>query len=120
MSLAIIRSMEFQATHYSNWHDTALPGLTREQKYWLLRPGALTAGLRQIGRVKLTVIKEYSSGLSPQEAWMLGRAPRSPIRIRDIKMSIDGVASVVARSFTPLAASHSGWRGMRHQIGRAH
>src|SRR3546814_5204254 len=80
MSLAIIRSMEFQATHYSNWHDTALPGLTREQKYWLLRPGALTAGLRQIGRGKLPIIKEYSSGLSPQEAWMLGRAPRSPIR----------------------------------------
>src|SRR3546814_19678478 len=62
----------------------------------------------------MTVIKEYSSGLSPQEAWMLGRAPRSPIRIREIKMSIDGVDSVVARSFTPLAASHSWWRGMRH------
>lgn len=118
MSLAIIQFMEPQATRYSNWHDTALPGLTQEQKYWLRRPGALTAGLRQIGRVRLTVVKEYSSGLSPQEAWMLGCIPQSPIRIREIKMSVNGVDSVVARSFAPLAASHSWWRGMRHLRSR--
>jgi len=105
--------MELQATRYGNWHAAALPSLTPEQKYWLRRPGALTAGLRQIGRVKLTVVKEYSSGLARQEAWMLGDRPGSPVRVREIIMSINGVDSVVARSFTPLAASHSWWRGMR-------
>src|SRR3546814_2775441 len=44
---------------------------------------------------------------------MLQREARSPVWVREIIMSIDGVDSVFARSFTPLSASHGLWQGMR-------
>lgn len=44
---------------------------------------------------------------------MLGRAVASPVWVREIIMSIDGVNSVFARSFTPLTCSHGLWQGMR-------
>jgi chorismate--pyruvate lyase len=94
------------------------PSLTPCQKYWLARPGALTEGLRQLGNVTLTVVAEHACGLSPTEAWMLRRAPHSPLWVREIKMAIDGTDCVVARSFSPLAASHGWWRGMRHLRSR--
>ncbi|MGB6102647.1 MAG: chorismate lyase [Pusillimonas sp.] len=93
---------------------TPSPCLGRQQKHWLFRPDALTAGLRQLGSVQLRVINEQATGLLPAEAWMLQREVRSPIWVREIMMSIDGVDSVFARSFTPLAASHGLWQGMRH------
>jgi len=89
------------------------PHLSRQQKYWLFRPGALTAGLRQLGQVRLRVVNEHAAGLHPAETWMLQCNPRSPIWVREILMSINGVDSVFARSFTPLKASHGLWQGMR-------
>lgn len=95
------------------WLCGAAPALAREQKYWLARPGALTAGLQRLGRVRLRVLREHAEGLARSEAWMLGLAPRSPVWVREIVMSIDGIDSVLARSLTPLAASRGGWQGMR-------
>ncbi|HEU0230522.1 MAG TPA: chorismate lyase [Burkholderiaceae bacterium] len=105
--------MDPEAINPGNWHELAPPSLTHEQKHWLLRPGALTAGLRQLGHVDLTVVSEYTDGLSAREAWMVRRPPGSAMHIREIKMAINGVDSVVARSFTPRNASFSWWRGMR-------
>lgn len=113
MTLAIIPFMELHPPHDSDWLARLAPSFSRLQKYWLFRPGALTAGLRRIGQVRLRVAAEHPDGLLPSEAWMLGLAPRSPIWVREIIMSIDGVDSVYARSFTPLAASHGLWQGMR-------
>lgn len=105
--------MELFPPHYSDWLASPSPSLSPQQKYWLFRPGALTAGLRNIGRVQLRVVREQAQGLHPHEAWMLKRNPRSPVWLREIVMSINGTNSVFARSFTPLDASHGLWQGMR-------
>jgi len=105
--------MEHYPTHQSGWLPVAAPSLTREQKYWLFRQGALTAGLRQLGHVDLRVLREHSTGLSADDASLLGLAPGTPIWVREITMAIDQATSVVARSFTPLRASHGCWQGMR-------
>jgi chorismate--pyruvate lyase len=80
---------------------------------WLFRPAALTDGLRQLGVVDLRVVREYSEGLSVDESSALQRPARSAVWVREVAMAIDGVDCVVARSLTPLAASHGPWQGMR-------
>jgi chorismate--pyruvate lyase len=105
--------MELHPTPHGNWRTAVAPSFTRQQKHWLLRPGALTGGLRRLGDVDLRVVRERADGLTPSESWMLSRTPASPIWLREIMMSINGVNSVLARSFTPLQASHSWWQGMR-------
>ena len=98
---------------HSIW-SVATPAASRpQQAYWLQRPGALTAGLRKLGRVDLRVVAEHADTLSAAEAWMLQRPETSPIWVREIVMAIDGVDSVFARSFTPLPASTGLWQGMR-------
>jgi chorismate--pyruvate lyase len=113
MTLAIIRFMELHPPHRSAWLTRPAPSFNPLQKHWLFRPGALTAGLRGLGSVQLRVCAEHVDGLSQAEAWMLKLQPNSPIWLREIIMSIDGVDSVYARSFTPLTASHGLWQGMR-------
>ncbi|MEO6958866.1 MAG: chorismate lyase [Burkholderiaceae bacterium] len=105
--------MELRPPHHSNWRNAATPSFSTQQKYWLFRPGALTTGLRKLGPLELRVVREHAYGLLPSDAWMVAQTPRSPIWIREIIMSIDGVNSVFARSFTPLNASHGLWQGMR-------
>ncbi|MFQ6746237.1 chorismate--pyruvate lyase, partial [Bordetella pertussis] len=41
------------------WLPAAPSTLDPLRKYWLFRPGALTAGLRQLGHVRLRVLAEY-------------------------------------------------------------
>ncbi|TAL88314.1 MAG: chorismate lyase [Candidimonas sp.] len=110
--------MKLHPADRSGWQSTAAPSFTHIQKHWLSRPDALTAGLRQIGQVRLLVVREQADSLTTAEAWLLQLPPKSPIWMREIMMSIDGVASVVARSFTPLVASHGWWQGMRRLRAR--
>jgi len=105
--------MELAPCRHSGWQSAAPPSLTPHQKFWLFRPGALTAGLRRLGHLELRVEREKVDGLRADEAWMLARPARSEIWLREICMSIDGTDCVFARSFTPLAASHALWQGMR-------
>ncbi|WP_454690019.1 chorismate--pyruvate lyase family protein [Achromobacter aloeverae] len=95
------------------WLAAPPPSLTAVQKYWLFRPGALTAGLRRLGQVRLRVLAEYAEGARPDEALALCLAPGAAVWVREVLMSVDGVDSVVARSLTPLAASRAMWQGMR-------
>jgi len=95
------------------WLPAVPPSLSPAHKYWLMRPGALTAGLRKLGTVRLRVLAEYSQGAPADEARGMGIALGSPVWVREILMSVDGVDSVVARSLTPLMASHGTWQGMR-------
>jgi len=105
--------MELVPCRHSGWQLLPPPSLTPHQKFWLSRPGALTAGLRRLGQVDLRVVREKAEGLHSEESWMLARPPGSGIWLREICMAIDGADSVFARSFTPLAASHALWQGMR-------
>lgn len=43
----------------------------------------------------------------------MGLTARTPCWVREVCMAIDGVDCVVARSLTPLTASHGVWQGMR-------
>lgn len=95
------------------WLPAAPPRLTAVQKYWLFRPGALTAGLRQLGEMRLRVLAEYAEGARPDEALALRVPPGAAVWVREVLMSVDGIDSVVARSITPLAASRAMWQGMR-------
>jgi len=110
--------MTFPFSPDGRWTATPRPSLTPIQKHWLLRPGALTAGLRAQGRMTLRVLREAASGLTVQECWMLGQAAGSPIWMREIVMAVDGVDSVFARSFTPLRDAHGCWQGMRQLRAR--
>ena len=105
--------MKVLAPLASGWLPAVPPSLSPAHKYWLMRPGALTAGLRKLGTVHLRVLAEYAQGASVDEARGMGLAPASPVWVREILMSVDGEDSVVARSLTPLAASHGTWQGMR-------
>ncbi|VFR67650.1 Chorismate--pyruvate lyase [plant metagenome] len=105
--------MNQASQHSRGWRASPAPSWTSLQHHWLLRPGALTAGLRQLGHVELRVLAEYPAGLAPDEAPGLSRAPRSAVWVREVAMAVDGIDSVVARSVTPLAASHATWQGVR-------
>lgn len=102
----------------AGWLDTAPPSLNATQKYWLFRPGALTAGLRRLGNMQLRVLAEYPQGALADEARAMRLKPGAPVWVREIVMSVDGIDCVVARSLTPLAASRSVWQGMRRLRSR--
>jgi len=102
----------------AGWLAAAPPVLPPALRHWLFRPGALTAGLRQVGHVRLRVLAEYADGAPRDEALAMGIAPGSPVWIREVLMSVNGVDSVPARSLTPLRASHGAWQGMRRLLTR--
>jgi len=99
--------------HGSGWLTGRVSGITTLQASWLQRPGALTAGLRQLGTVDLSVLSEHEATLGEDEAWMLERPLQQAIWVREIIMHVDTTAAVVARSLTPLTASSQEWAGMR-------
>jgi chorismate--pyruvate lyase len=118
MALAIIQDMKFPSSIKKPWHAQVHPSASPAQKYWLHRPGALTAGLRRLGLVHLDVVREYACRLNPQEAALIRKPPGTLAWVREVSMSVDGIRCVVARSFTPLAASHSVWQGIRRLRSR--
>jgi chorismate--pyruvate lyase len=95
------------------WIPAPPPSCTPTQRFWLLRPGALTAGLRQLGAMTLRVLAEYPQAALADEAHALRLERGTPVWVREVMMAIDGQDCVVARSLTPLAASRSTWQGMR-------
>lgn len=95
------------------WRPAPPPSLPVAHKTWLFRPGALTAGLRALGKMDLRVLAEYASGAPADEAHGMRLAPGAPVWVREIAMAIDGRDAVVARSLAPLPASHGVWQNMR-------
>jgi len=95
------------------WRAAVPQSLTSLQKYWLQRPGALTDGLRRLGELHLQVVREYACGAPPDEAAGLRQPARTPVWVREIRMSINDTPVVAARSLTLLTASHGVWQGMR-------
>ncbi|OZI19092.1 chorismate--pyruvate lyase [Bordetella genomosp. 9] len=95
------------------WTPHPLPACTPTQKFWLFRPGALTAGLRQLGEFRLRVLAEYAQAAPADEARAMRLRPGSMVWVREVLMSVDGIDAVAARSLTPLEASRGIWQGMR-------
>jgi chorismate--pyruvate lyase len=100
------------------WRPEPSPSLLAIQKRWLTRPGPLTQALRTLGPLNLRVLAEYPDGASTDEAHLLALPLGNPVWVREIVMDIEGVDCVVARSVTPLKASHGIWQGMRRLRSR--
>jgi chorismate--pyruvate lyase len=95
------------------WRGMPAPALAPLRQAWLRRPGALTAGLRRLGEVRLTVRREAVVALTPGWAAEAGLPTGTPAWWREILMAVDGVPAVQACSFTPLRASLGAWKAMR-------
>ncbi|KAG0929477.1 hypothetical protein G6F31_017341 [Rhizopus arrhizus] len=80
----------------AGWLSVAPPIRAPAVRHWLFRPGALTAGLRQVGQVRLRVLAEYADGAPLDEARAMGIAPGTPVWIREVLMSVNGVDSACA------------------------
>lgn len=100
------------------WIRRPPPSLSKLQKQWMMRPGALTAGIRQLGSVRLNVIKEYAGAVCLEDSYSLHLPRRAQVWTREIYMSIDDIPCVVARSVAPLRASHGVWQGVRRLKSR--
>ncbi|HDR9228158.1 TPA: chorismate lyase [Burkholderia vietnamiensis] len=97
----------------SGWRATPRPGCTLEQRDWLTRGGSLTAHLARLGSVSVRVTREAVDCPWFDEPAAVGRAPRAPMWVREVILSVDGVPYVAAHSIAPLAASKGVWQAMR-------
>ncbi len=97
----------------AHWRATPLPAFTRHQRDWLTRGGSLTAHLRTLGAVEVRITREVVALPWSDECAALALAPRAPVWVREVVLSVDGVPYVAAHSITPLAASLGIWQAMR-------
>ncbi len=100
------------------WLTSPAPSALPLQRVWLTRPGALTKGLRQLGELQLRVLSEKVCRARPPEALRLGLHPGHALWQREVCMSIDGVACVVAHSVTPLSTTHGHWQALKRLRNR--
>ncbi|WP_233828972.1 chorismate--pyruvate lyase family protein [Paraburkholderia sp. ZP32-5] len=97
----------------THWRVASSPSCSAAQKDWLTRGGSLTAHLRALGAVTVRVTRETVALPWPDEAAPLGLAPRAPVWVREVVLSVDGVPFVAAHSVTPRAASAGVWQATR-------
>jgi len=97
----------------AHWRVACLPSFSVAQKDWLTRGGSLTAHLRALGAVAVRVTRETVALPWPDEAAALGLAPRAPVWVREVVLSVEGVPFVAAHSVTPQAASVGVWQATR-------
>jgi chorismate--pyruvate lyase len=79
----------------------------------LTRGGSLTAHLRTLGVVAVRVTREGVAQPWTDETTALGLAPRAPVWVREVVLSVDGVPFVAAHSVTSRAASVGVWQATR-------
>jgi chorismate lyase len=104
--------MRFDAAQ-SGWRDAPRPGCTAAQHDWLTRGGSLTAHLARLGRVTVRVTREAVDCPWFDEHAALASAPRTPVWVREVILSVDGTPYVAAHSIAPLSASKGIWQAMR-------
>ncbi|SAL74340.1 chorismate lyase [Caballeronia terrestris] len=97
----------------THWRIAPLPTFTDDQKDWLTRGGSLTAHLRTLGAVTVDVTREAVDVPFADEWRALRVAPRTPCWVREVVLSVDGVAFVAAHSVVPLDSSAGIWQAMR-------
>ncbi|AWB33289.1 chorismate--pyruvate lyase family protein [Orrella marina] len=100
--------------YFNRWRRQPPPVCSSLHKRWLTRPGALTAGLRTLGRFSLHVVSQGVELSRPEDNCF---APKTLTWRREVLMSIDEIPCVLARSVTILLASHGTWQGIR-RLGR--
>jgi chorismate--pyruvate lyase len=102
----------------TGWIACPAPSVSKLQREWLTRPGALTQGLRQLGTLRLRVLSERVCRASDDEAARLDLHPGSALWQREVCMSVEGVACVVAHSVASLTATQGHWQALRRLRNR--
>lgn len=97
----------------TDWRNTAHALADRTQRAWLTRAGALTDGLREFGHLELEVLRETILLPSTDEARAMRLGLGYPVRVREVCMSINGIACVVARSVLTLDGFSGSWQSIR-------
>ncbi|WP_036004075.1 chorismate--pyruvate lyase family protein [Paraburkholderia caribensis] len=97
----------------AHWRVAPLPRFSPDQKDWLTRGGSLTAHLRTLGAVAVRVTREAVDLPFDDECTALAIAPRTPVWVREVVLSVDAKPFVAAHSIVPLAASTGVWQAMR-------
>jgi chorismate--pyruvate lyase len=90
----------------------------RVQKDWLMRSGSLTQRLRELGAVRVEVLRERPALPWFDEAGCLGINLRGLVWVRDVVLLVDDVPFVTAHSIVSLANSIGVWRAIRHLRNR--
>lgn len=106
-----------QAIALCRWSTQIDPLADSMQRQWLRRAGALTAGLRKLGRLELGVIRQTTALPTLDERLIMRLTSRQPVHIREICLSIDGQSCVVARSVVSLPSRRGHWQAIG-QLGR--
>src|SRR6478736_8489709 len=89
----------------AHWRVAPRATFTTDQKDWATRGGSLTAHLRTLGAVSVSVTREAIDVPFADEWRALRVAPRTPCWVREVVLSVDGVAFVAAHSIVPLDSS---------------
>jgi len=74
------------------WRSRPMPLAQPIQKHWLSRSGPLTQGLRGLGALELTVLRETIDKPIADERMALALLGAEPVWIREVSMSIDRCA----------------------------
>ncbi len=79
-------------------------------KRWLQAPGSLTARLRALGQVEVTVLSQGTRRLWPAERQALRQVSG---HVREVILQLDGEPLVWARSVTSLRALKGPWKAIK-------
>lgn len=96
------------------WRTGVNPLTSEVQQRWLARAGALTEGLRALGRLELEVLRETVTLASPDECWAMNLPTSQRLHIREVCMHVDQTPCVVARSLL----THQGYSGAWQTVRR--
>ena len=78
-----------------------------------MRAGALTEGLRALGRLELEVLRETVTMASPDECMAMNLPTSQRLHIREVCMHIDQTPCVVARSLLTPQGYSGPWQTIR-------
>ncbi|MCD8564380.1 MAG: chorismate lyase [Burkholderiaceae bacterium] len=101
----------------AHWSKQVDPLADRIIRHWLTRPGALTAGLRELGELNLRVVRQGTVPPKVDEQAAIGLPEQRCVHAREICMSINGTDCVVARSVVGIRASRGHWQAIG-RLGR--
>ena len=106
-----------KANVLNRWHRHLNPLAQPIQRHWLTCAGPLTAGLRELGELKLRVVRQSSVMPTADEQSAMKLARMQPVLVREICMSINDQDCVVARSAVSQLGRHRSWRAI-DRLGR--
>jgi chorismate--pyruvate lyase len=96
--------------HHTGLREVAIANhATRHAQSWLQAPGSLTARLRQLGVTEIVLVRQGTQRLWPAEHSDVGA---SAGHVREVVITVDGVAAVWARSVTTQQALHGSWKAL--------